>query len=222
MNIEKLDRIVLTYEQYESINKWVEEHKPDKFELPFNEALLILQGIEGWGVKADLGIHFKAEENGNAHFKVFDMSDMHTLVSFNADEDLITSQRFKITSHGGGGDKTAQGMATSIFLITKDIFSYITNSPQTVVTEQELRQIKKTQKSKKKTSNNKNRYVKIKTTKYTFDFERGDADKREYERKADAWTVRGHWRHIKKSGKMVWIKGHKKGSGETEGKIYKL
>lgn len=46
--------------------------------------------------------------------------------------------------------------------------------------------------------------------------------KREIQRTADNWTVRGHWRHLK-SGRKIWVKSHKKGLGEKqEGTIYKL
>ncbi len=43
-------------------------------------------------------------------------------------------------------------------------------------------------------------------------------------RHAKNWTVRGHWRTYKKSGKKVWVKAHVKGniSKDVKGKSYQL
>lgn len=49
----------------------------------------------------------------------------------------------------------------------------------------------------------------------------GSDRSREYVRKTGSWTVRGHWREYK-SGKRVWIKGHKRGTGELSPKTYRL
>jgi hypothetical protein len=45
-----------------------------------------------------------------------------------------------------------------------------------------------------------------------------DDPKREYQRHIQAWTVRGHYRHI--NGKKIWIEPHVKGKGEIEKRIY--
>lgn len=44
-----------------------------------------------------------------------------------------------------------------------------------------------------------------------------------YVRHIAAWTVRGHWRTYKKTGKKVWIPSYKKGSEDAEAsKVYKI
>ena len=40
-------------------------------------------------------------------------------------------------------------------------------------------------------------------------------EKRDYNRVAESWRVRGHWRQYK-SGKKVWIEEHTKGKKEVE------
>lgn len=46
-------------------------------------------------------------------------------------------------------------------------------------------------------------------------------DKREYNRQAESWTVRGHYRHYK-SGKVVWINAQTRGHGKVEHKTYTI
>ena len=46
-------------------------------------------------------------------------------------------------------------------------------------------------------------------------------DKREYNRQAESWTVRGHYRHYK-SGKTVWINAQTRGHGKVEHKKYTI
>ena len=46
-------------------------------------------------------------------------------------------------------------------------------------------------------------------------------DCRAYNRLAESWNVRGHWREYK-NGNRVWIKGYVKGSGEKTVKEYKI
>lgn len=46
-------------------------------------------------------------------------------------------------------------------------------------------------------------------------------ESRKYERHCEAWGVRGHWRHYK-SGKVVFIKPHTKGSGRVKDTVYSI
>jgi hypothetical protein len=76
---------------------------------------------------------------------------------------------------------------------------------------------KKNSKGKKSPTRIKRVIYDIKVTK-----ESVKRDKNLYERHAEKWNVRGHWRHLK-SGKKVWINPHVKGEGkEITPKEYKL
>lgn len=46
-------------------------------------------------------------------------------------------------------------------------------------------------------------------------------EKREYTRSGIGWTVRGHYRHLK-SGKVVYVRQHKKGGNDFRPKKYKI
>ena len=48
--------------------------------------------------------------------------------------------------------------------------------------------------------------------------ERLNEEKREYERHIQSWSVRGHYRRI--NGNRIWIKGHQKGEGQLENRVY--
>lgn len=50
----------------------------------------------------------------------------------------------------------------------------------------------------------------------------GRESARPYVRHTEAWDVRGHWRHYKKSGKTVWIAPFKKGKGKSADRMYKI
>lgn len=66
--------------------------------------------------------------------------------------------------------------------------------------------------------------VSVSKPKKIYDYEQADrkGDKRSYERHTGSWEVAGHWRHYKKSGKKVFVKGHKKGKGVKKGKDYTI
>ena len=51
-----------------------------------------------------------------------------------------------------------------------------------------------------------------------------EGETRSYNRIAESWRVDGHWRTYKKSGKRVFVKGHKKGikGAETKGRDFTI
>lgn len=225
MNIEKVDKIILTTKDIDKVNKWLSEQSLDSINLPLTEAFVIIKDLSGYGIVADMGNYFYLDEKtGDITLKIFDMKDMFMLVSATIDEQFFQNGTIKINSRFHNyTDEMAQNSAKATIRLVLDVFQYMTHRTEHVVLKEETKQYKKSSKNKKKSNNNKSRYVKIKTSRYTLDFEKEvNTDPRGYERHTDAWTVRGHWRYYKKSGKRVWIKGHVRGQGETEGKIYKV
>ena len=53
---------------------------------------------------------------------------------------------------------------------------------------------------------------------YSYNEAERESGKRPYERVVESWEVEGHWRTYKKSGKRVFVKGYKKGCGNTSAK----
>jgi hypothetical protein len=79
-----------------------------------------------------------------------------------------------------------------------------------------------------KSNSKKKRVTYIHKQKYTIQYvdldkiKEIEREKREIQRHIDSWSVRGHWRVMKKSGKRVWVKEHNKGNGAVEKKNYKV
>lgn len=225
MNLDKLDRIVLTRKDAEHIMDWDKEnhysYNREEFNFPLTEGVVELtEYVEMLGKELTTVTYFKITEE-YLHFRQFDKLDNQEVMSF------------KIKSDDSGG--TFSDMVSTIKRATqKDlhesarmttylcfcVFQYMTLVESNVVQQTESRSIKKKQKGKKLSKNNKNRIVKVTTTRYTFDHSKDSS--RKYERRTLAWNVRGHWRQLK-SGKRIWISPYPKGNpDEVEPKEYKI
>lgn len=221
---EKLDKIVLTEDDYAKVSKWNNENR-DKFtalDVPLSEGLIYNSHyMEEYDATLIQITYFHFDED-RILFRIFDEKDMSEVMSFEMnmvdDEPISNMKMFGDIASKKHYTITAQ---LTIMLVT-DVLQYISNAPQHVKETKETKVINKKQKSKKSSKNNKSRQVKINTVKYTFDFSEEYA-KRHYERSAESWSVRGHWRIYKGTGKRVWIKPHVKGSGENiEPKEYRI
>jgi hypothetical protein len=230
VNFDKLDKIYLNGKDVEKIMEWdrLNHHKFDSISLPLEEGIISIEDYhEKLKFHHTTWTYFKIEEDGIL-FKQYDGSDGFEMISF------------KISGSEGDGENFTdyvKDIKSNIKIASKEtvkkqiqlsahlcfcVFQYMTNVSNNVVEQKETKTIKKKQKNKKYSGNNKNRYVKISTIRYTFDHTDNEGDSKHYDRHAHSWTVRGHWRYYKKSGKRVWIKPHKKGAGEIEPKKYKL
>ena len=221
----RLNKIVVNEDEFRKITEWVKSNNFKSIDFPFNECFVIINNISYRRINfnADLGIYFKLQDN-EMTVKQYDMKDFKEMLSAKIGEDFFTDGKMdidaKIKSIEILGkehlEKTAILAIASVF----DIFQYMTNKPENVVQSKSSRTIKKP--SIKKTSRNKkSNHVKIHANKYTFDLSRNPTNTN-YERYTEAWTVRGHWRYYKESGKRVWINAYTKGKGEVEGKTYKV
>lgn len=216
---EKLDKIIVTEEDFKKIFDWNVKNRSkfDSLDVPISEGLVkYTQQVEDTSYTQF--IYFCL--NDKAIIKAYDGNDMKEMLSFEMNE---SNEMFSnIKSYLKAPKEVIEESAKSCFLILFDILQYISNAPQFVKEVKEVRNVVKKQKSKKSSKNNKTRQVKISTTRYTFDYSEEHA-KRMYERSAELWSVRGHWRYYKSTGKRVWIKPHVKGTGENiEAKEYRI
>jgi hypothetical protein len=234
MDINKLDKIVLKQSDIVKIGKWYEFHFDEMREkgvtnFPLEECLfeMMMNDLPSFLPKSYVKqiVHFKLDkDNLNMFFDLFIGDEDNPTISWVLDEGFLQEGKINWKSHLKSGiripDETAQETARFCTKVVFETFAYMTNVTENVVEKKMSKSI--TKKAKKKNKNNKNRSVKISVTRYEFDFERGESQ-REYERHTLAWTVRGHWRYIKKTGKRVWVKGYIKGDTEkVEGKTYKF
>lgn len=237
---EKLDKIIVTEKDYEKIHEWnleriknVENDNDDSLVgFPMEEGVLILEQF----VKSVKGIevnqlmrqatYFKVNEgegNFTINMSLYDMQDWSILLSFIvvASDNEINFDIVENNVKGVTKQDVDNSMKQSVLLLT-DTFRYMVNVPQEVIEKDEIRNVSKKTKSTKKKKNN-NKIVKIVTKKYVFTHSNKDYVKNNYERHKESWSVRGHWRFYKKTGKKVWVKPHVKGNiEEVEGKTYKF
>lgn len=170
-----------------------------------------------------MGIHFKIDDD-NISISNYDMSDMFKMVSANIGEKFFTDGEIDIkvgsNTFNKLGDEYLNRLAKVTVLMVFDIFQYMTNKEENVIENKVKKTLKNTKKSSK-SGKKRSKYVKIHSKRYNFDVNAKNNVKK-YERHTESWTVRGHWRYYKKSGKRIWIDGYVKGKGQVEGKVYKI
>jgi hypothetical protein len=227
LNFDKLDKIYLNRNDVEKIFEWdrVNHHKYDSVSFPLTEGLIYLEEhSEFFKVTLTSITYFKIDESGII-FRLFDESDRKEMLSFKLDLTIEKTGDVPLTNFKNylrnAREEDYKGQALMSTQLLLCLFQYMTHVTEHVVEKKETKTIAKKVKSKKSSGNNKNRYVKINTVSYSFDYDK-DRIKNKYERQALAWTVRGHWRHYRKTGKTVWIKPHVKGEGEVTAKNYKI
>jgi len=153
--------------------------------------------------------------NGNFESYLYYVASKELQSMWNLSEDDILNR----DSQDAHMQNKAQMIRTFMQLVL-----YI-NSTNNVETEEKIEKVGKKIKNSGKKSKNKNvvRFTKI--VKRTHKIIKNPSvleSKIEYERHAESWNVRGHWRKYK-SGKKIWIKPHIKGTGQNiEGKNYTL
>lgn len=223
---QKLDKIVLTESQLKEISKWVALQKFETIDLPLKECFIIVNDIKykHINLESDMGIYFKSDNNAIT-IAQYDMKDFSPLFSAKITESFFSDGDFELTVFSKYikmlSREYHKKVALTTILIVFDIFQYMTHKQDHVVQSNTDRLIKKKKKGKTTSRNKKSNYVKIHSKKYTFDFTRKPTE-RKYERHMESWTVRGHWRYYKNTGKKVWINSYIKGRGNVKGKVYKI
>lgn len=230
---DKLDKIELNESDIAKITIWGSTINKDDFDFnsPMQEGLIIINqsyNFHGKNVDIKAITYFKIHDNGFI-IKQYDSSDMVEILSFDIDFDAIEKEKGNVgivnvkskwlKSHKD--DVMMQCNATMLLII--NLFAFMTTVDEVVVSKKETKHITKKQKSKKASKSNSKRIVKVSTIRYTFNFDDSEREHRVYERHVDGWSVRGHWRYIKKSNKWTWVRPHVKGDKENVSpKTYKI
>lgn len=230
---DKLDRIELDENDVEKIMIWGSKVTKDEYEFkpPMEEGLILLHqhfNMKGQKVDASAITHFKIHDDGIS-FKQYDSEDMVELLSFDftfndelrgIDSNGIINVKSKWSdTHNEYVEKQCQ--ATVLFIL--NLFGFFASVEDVIVANKQTKTLAKKQKSKKTSKSNSKRIVKVSTIRYTFNFDDSEREHRAYERHIDGWSVRGHWRYIKKSRKWTWVKPHTKGDKDnTSPKTYKI
>lgn len=222
MNFDKLDRILLSHSDVEKIMVWDNEnhHKFDSVDFPMTEGLLLVKGYFDF-LKREMtnAIYFNVTADA-IKFKLYQWDSKTELISFDLDENFYKHQKLsnvKIYVKGATEQDVYRDFKSQCLLLFAT-FQYMNHHRKIVKEDKVFKNVIK--KARHKSSKSKNRVVKLTAIQYTFDYEQNN-NPRPYERHAESWRVRGHWRHYK-SGKSVWIEPYTKGKGEIEPKTYKV
>jgi hypothetical protein len=225
MRIEKIDKIILTYKEYEEISTWVQAQNFESVDITLNEGMIIMNDIEYKGFKMQIGIYFRINQsNGDIFIQQYDMEDMKPLITATVDEEYFKSGKMHIEVKNRwerfmNREDLERNIKITILTVL-DIFQYMNHYQENVVIEEEKKRVRKAPRhgtSKGKKSN----VVPLKSKKYTFTNTNNQTKKYKYNRHKENWSVKGHWRHYK-DGHKTWIKPHQRGLGEVEeGKVYK-
>lgn len=225
MKLEKIDKIILAYKEYQEISEWVQNQRFDSVDITLNEGMVILNDIEYRGFNMQMGIYFRIDQStGDIFVQQYDITDMTPLISAKIDErffkdgyiDINIKDRWRGLMKR---DELEKNIRISVLTVL-DIFQYMNHYQENVVVTEESKLVRKSPRHSK-SKNKKSNVVSLKNKKYTFVNTKNTKTDSKYNRHKEIWSVRGHWRHYK-SGVKVWIKPHTKGAGEVkEGKIYK-
>lgn len=214
MNIDKLDKIILSEEDKDLLFQWKDNHK----DYVRNFKPVLQEGV----IKI-----------GNYHTQVFkgdNDSYQYTVLHNNKKvHEVIWS---KTTQIGKTVFTLLEGIDVyaynnSIITLHTSVMAYMEyySDKKEYVEVAEVSSLKN-RKTKKKSSTAKTKKSPVRIRKKIYSInvtnEAIKRDKVRYQRKAEKWTVRGHWRTYK-SGKRIWIKPQVRGEGkEIEPKSYKL
>lgn len=225
MKIERLDKIILTYKEYQEISEWVQKQNFDSVDITLNEGMVILNDIEYMGFNMQMGIYFRIDQStGDIFIQQYDISDMTPLISARIDERFFKDGHIEINVKDRWRklikkDDLDKNIKISVLTVL-DIFQYMNHYQENVIVTEESKLVRKAPRHSK-SKNKKSNVVSLKNRKYTFINTKNTKTDNKYNRHKEIWSVRGHWRHYK-NGVKVWIKPHTKGKGEVkEGKIYK-
>lgn len=216
MNLDKLDKISLTDKEVDLLFVWRNNHK----EYVRNYKPALLKGL------IELRLH---EDNTVYHRQVFETVENETVFTlYNNDEVIyklkwlgnntaeILESKYQFES-----DEKSFKYNSSIISIYASLMAYIEyySDKKEYVEVKEVSTLsnkRQNNNNKKKNSNKKKPPIRIKRKVYKVNVSKEATvlDKKRYERKAESWTVKGHWRNMK-SGKKVWVKPYVKGEGKN-------
>lgn len=233
----KLDKIVLSEQQLKSVSAWVEAQNFKSLDIPLQECLVIITGITNklLSVSLSSGIYFCMDGNNLSisQYYIDEANTLSEMFSAKIGDRFFTEQAMDIIikdiiikddSIKSLNKEEINKLANASILAVFDIFQYMTNKKSNII-KKKVTKTMNIRKKRAKNSNKRTNTVKIHSNRYIFEDNLNLTNKpstRDYDRRTESWSVRGHWRYYKDSGKRVWIDGYTKGRGDIEGKEYRI
>lgn len=216
MDLKNTDRIEISIEQLQKLLQWRDENKDlvRKFNPVFTEAII--------DVKNGKSLYFK-DKNNIVEYTVLQGSETLAKVSFNK---LIrqVGNRVEISERWKMSQPEIQNLIQDCITTHATLSAYICYLQKEVVVREENKVISDSRRKKIERHNRYNGENIIRLTKRIITIPNGARikfTKAERRKLMESWNVRGHIRKMK-SGKEVYVKPYKKGTGERQRRIYKI
>lgn len=230
MIIEKVDKIMLTYKEYEEIATWVKKQKFESVDITLKEGIVIMNDISHMDFNIGVGIYFRIDSaTGNMFIQQYDMKNMVLIFSATIDERFFKDGYIDIDMPNSIGrlvdsiSRVEQSAKVSILTVL-DIFQYMNHYKENVIVKKESKSVRiKSKNNKSTTKKNKTSIVSLSSKRYSFTSTSTNSTTSSCRgiNAKEVWSVKGHWRHYQ-NGTKAWVKPYKKGLGEVrEGKVYK-
>lgn len=221
-NFEKLDKIIVSSKDVVDLEKQLQIIKQNNPQVQTLSHVAIVEGILSVkldGLNHNVHIYFDISSD-IFKFEVF--IDNHFDKKMMKFEFNLMNQQIELHESFINKNKYAfiELAKSYVYWVTTCVL-YITHCKDldNIDVLDERVQVNKKQRHKSK---NKNKYTYITRKKYTINkIEDVEKTRQQIIRHLDSWSVRGHYRKCQ-SGKVVWVKPHKKGKGEVHPKTYKV
>lgn len=238
INKNVLDRIVVTVDDIERMSNTLDAVEKDKelvkelkeLELPFDTKGILHCEMNVPFTKTISKVEFYYNINHSKGFELCDL-DSEGNIQYRVILDInnnLKNNEVKVFRKQLMSEKAIIESAIQFASVIMDFFRY---AQYMSYKKQDIPMyIKRT---KVKSSSNKSQHnkvaqkdnraiVSVSKPKKVYDYDQAEreGEKRSYERHIESWEVAGHWREYKKTGKRVFVKGYKKGSGKKKGKDY--
>lgn len=233
---DKLDKIVVDENDFKKIRKYIDSKDDEKiFNYPLSKGVLIYSQkidstmlgvtLKGYAKQA-IEFDFEADKSEISiamyttdvfdtleQAKNFDML-LKTIITVTEDKEInveIVDKKLKMMSN----EIAKENALTSLGMLMDTLFYMSDYKNNEIIEVTEVKTVKRKSSGKSNKKSHKSNIVRITTKKYVID-RRKIPSKAKNVRRVLQWTVRGHWRHYKKSGKKVWINPYTKGNKEEQ------
>lgn len=218
LKLDKKDLILIKNEQ--EVNKLMEWKDANKrlvrnFNVVLNQAVIKYpNGMYHW---------FKWEDTASTpymHHLLVSPNKDHIIIEFIAIPHYIGDDRFwKVQDlQYNGNPEVEEHFKQDMLTIHSTVMAYMEHYREVRERVSSKRVSQPVVKKKKRKTK---RVAKLGRIVYQINVPSVESIKREYKRRSESWTVRGHWRNYK-NGKKVWIRPHVRGEKKesVEGKVY--
>ena len=199
-----MNRIIIYKEDSDRLQEWVNNNNNDvsTINCPFKDIELVF-------------IEHKDKPDRHLKLKCYRKD---TYINFYVSVDGISKGKLRVSLNGEILQNKIEGNLSadqleSIYGAYFVLMDYITKyKPTNTLEVKEQKQIESKHKNSKK---------RVTSTTYLFHHFRGGSHSKRYTKPSHAFSVRGHYRHLK-NGKTVWVKEYVKGEGKLKERTYKF